>query len=283
VLVPTTPVPSAVPTVVTLHDLMPVKYPQLFETRRRLLFKETLRRACRQASWFIAVSEATKADAVELLRIPEERVVVVHHGVPVHFGRAPVRTQRLVRARLDLSDARIVAFVGEVTARKNVPRLVDAFALVRRDVPDARLVLVGSAGVGAGGLDVAIERLGLGDAVTILGHAEQETTEAIVAAADVLVLPSLDEGFGFPALEAMHVGTAVVASTAGSLPEVVGDAGLLVPATDVDALAAAITAVLLDAGLRAELTARGIQRASRFSWTETARRTLNVYENALRP
>jgi glycosyltransferase involved in cell wall biosynthesis len=218
----------------------------------------------------IAVSEATKHDVVELLGFPADRVSVVHLGVPLHFRPQPESQP----------DARpLVVFVGEIAARKNVRVLVEAFA--RAAVPDAQLVLAGSPGLGSEDVDAAIERLGLSGSVRRLGHAPQQVVDTLVADADVLVLPSLDEGFGIPALEAMSAGTAVVVSDAGSLPEVVGDAGLVVPVGDVDALAGAIGRVLTDDDLRLALGARGRTRAATFSWTDAATKTIEVYEHAL--
>jgi glycosyltransferase involved in cell wall biosynthesis len=281
VLVPTVPVPSSAPLVATIHDLMPLKHPELFDARPRLLFAETVRRIRRRAQWLIAVSEATRRDIVELVGFPEDRISVVHPGVPLHFSKATAEEQQVVREQLDLRDKTLVLFVGEVAERKNVRLLVEAFARARSTNREARLLLVGSPGVGSSDVADAIARLGLAQAVIQLGHAPQHIVEALVAAAEVLVLPSRDEGFGFPALEAMSVGTAVVASDSASLPEVVGDAGLLVPVGDVEALSDAIVRVVENDGFRAELGRRGEQRAAAFSWGAAAERTIEVYGHAL--
>jgi glycosyltransferase involved in cell wall biosynthesis len=281
VLVPTVPVPSSAPLVATIHDLMPLKHPQLFRSRQRLLFAETVRRICRRARWLIAVSEATKGDVVDLLGFPSERVTVVHPGVPLHFSKACAEERTSVRTELGLHNRPLVLFVGEISERKNVRLLVEAFAQVVAAVPEARLVLVGSPGLGSPAVAAAIGRLGISRAVTQLGHAQQSVVEGLVAAADVLVLPSLDEGFGFPALEAMSVGTAVVASDSGSLPEVVGDAGLIVPVNDAEALAHEIIRVLAQPELRAELGRRGRLRAATYSWRAAAEKTIQVYGNAI--
>jgi glycosyltransferase involved in cell wall biosynthesis len=281
VLVPTVPVPSSAPLVATIHDLMPLKHPQLFRARQRLLFAETVRRFCRSARWLIAVSEATKHDIVDLLGFPSDRVTVVRPGVPLHFTKAAPEARLAARTELGLGDCPVVLFVGEIAERKNVRLLVEAFAQAVSTLPDARLLLVGSSGLGSTEVDHAIGRLGISQAVLRLGHARQAVVEALVATADVLVLPSVDEGFGFPALEAMSVGTAVVASDSGSLPEVVGDAGFLVPVDDAEALSEGITRVLDDSELRAELGTRGRRRAAKHSWTAAADKTIQVYGNAV--
>ena len=281
VLVPTVPVPSSAPVVATVHDLMPFKHPRLYHPRQRLLFVETLRRIRRTARWVITVSEATKRDVVDVLGFPADRVTVVHLAVPVHFDTAPEHVPQATREQLAVGDGPLAVFVGAIGTRKNVRLLVEAFAHVTASIPEAQLVLVGSPAIGSSEVDAAIDRLGLGASVHRLGHAPQPLVDALVAAADVLVLPSLDEGFGIPALEAMSVGTAVVTSDAGSLPEVVGDAGLVVPVGDVDALADAIGRVLADAGLRRSLVERGRHRAETFSWENAATKTIEVYEHAL--
>jgi glycosyltransferase involved in cell wall biosynthesis len=280
ILVPTVPVPSSAPLVATIHDLMPLKHPQLFRARQRLLFGETVRRICRSARWLIAVSETTKRDVVDLLGFPADRVSVVHPGVPLHFSAARAEAQSAVRTELGLGQCPLVLFVGEIAERKNVRLLVEAFARAVSTVPDARLVLVGSPGLGSLEVNEAIDRLGIADAVIRLGHAQQAVVEALVATADVLVLPSVDEGFGFPALEAMSVGTPVIASASGSLPEVVGDAGLLVPVNEIEPLTDAIVRVLADAELRAELGQRGRRRATGYSWRAAAEKTIQVYGHA---
>jgi glycosyltransferase involved in cell wall biosynthesis len=245
-----------------------------------LLFAATVRRICRRARWLIAVSEATKRDVVDVLGFPADRVTVVHPGVPLHFSKACAAARLAVRTELGLGDGPLVLFVGEIAERKNVRLLVEAFAKVLAAVPEARLLLVGSPGLGSAEVAEAIGRLGISHAVSRLGHAPQSVAEALVATADVLVLPSVDEGFGFPALEAMSVGTAVVASNSGSLPEVVGGAGLLVPVDDAEALAEGIVRVLGDPELRAELGGRGRRRAAGYSWSAAAEKTIEVYGNA---
>jgi glycosyltransferase involved in cell wall biosynthesis len=281
ILAPTVPVPTNAPLIATIHDLMPMKYPNLFGRRQRLLFAETVRRIGRKAKWLIAASEATRRDIVRVLGFPADRVTVVYHGIPTHFSRATVEAQFAVRAELGIHDARIVLFVGEIAERKNVLLLVEAFAKARSAVPEARLLLVGSPGLGSSDVARAVDRLGVSRSVIQLGHVPQPIAEALIATADALVLPSVDEGFGFPALEAMSVGTAVIASEAGSIPEVVGEAGLLVPVNDAQALCAAIVHLITDDERRVELGRRGQERAAGFSWLDAARRTIEVYGNAI--
>ena len=282
ILVPTIPVPTDLPTVATIHDLMPLKHPAMFRRSHRILFAQTIRRIRRSARWIIAVSEATREDVVELLGFPEERTSVVHHGVPRHFATASPARERGARNRFGLGDEPFVLFVGELAERKNVSHLVHAFTRAVSAMPSARLVLAGSPGVGFADAERRIRDNQLEGRVTVTGHASQGDLEGLMGAASALVLPSLDEGFGLPALEAMSVGTPVIASDAGSLPEVVGDAGLLVPSADADALAEAIRRLLTDAKLRESLSRRGKERAATFTWRRAAEQTLEVYGHALR-
>ena len=281
VLTPTVPVPTAVPLVVTVHDLMPLKYPHLWRRRPQIMFADAMRRFRRSARWVIAISEATRRDVVELLGFPEERTTVVHHGLPVHFASAPAAAQDAVRQKYELGENPVLLFVGAVAERKNVVRLVDAFAHLAHDVLGVRLVLAGSPGIGYDRLIDRIRATGLSGSITVTGHAPQGDVEALMATARGLVLPSLDEGFGFPALEAMSVGTPVIASTAGSLPEVVGDAGLLVSPIDADAIAAAMHRLITDDGLRETLSRRSKERAATFTWRRAAEQTLETYGHAL--
>jgi glycosyltransferase involved in cell wall biosynthesis len=279
VLVPTVPVPTTAPLVATVHDLMPLKHPRLFRRRDRLLFARALRHVVRSARWVIAVSEATRRDVVEVLGFPEERTAVVHHGVPVHFSAGGEDQQRAVRKKYELADDPVLLFVGEVAERKNVLRLVDAFAETSRETPDARLVLAGSPGIGFEQIRDRVARAP--GSITLTGHAPQDEVEGLMATAHAVVVPSLDEGFGFPALEAMSVGTPVIAADTASLPEVVDGAGLLVAPLERDAIADAMLRLLTDGALREDLSRRGRERAATFSWRRAAEQTLEAYGNAL--
>jgi glycosyltransferase involved in cell wall biosynthesis len=281
VLVPTVPVPTAAPLVATVHDLMPLKHPQLFRRRDRALFERAVHHIARKARWVIAVSDATRRDVVELLGFPEERTAVVHHGVPVHFSAAPVDRQKSVRLEYGLGDDPLLLFVGEVAERKNVPGLVDAFADAAREVPRARLVLAGSPGIGYDKVREHIRAVPAGS-IVLAGHASQQDVEGLMSTASAVVIPSLDEGFGFPALEAMSIGTPVIAADRASLPEVVDGAGLLVSPLDRAAIAGAMQRVLTEDDLRRNLSRRGLERAATFTWRRAAEQTLEVYGNALR-
>ena len=174
-----------------------------------------------------------------------------------------------------------VLCVGAQQSRKNLPRLVAAFARLRADLPTSRLVIVGPTLWRYDGLQEQIQSLGLDDAVQVLGYVPDKDLPALYSAADVFVFPSLYEGFGLPILEAMACGTPVVCSNSTSLPEVANDAALLIEPHDVDGMAGAMQRVLRDADLRVMLRKSGLKRAQDFSWERAAQETVAVYRQVM--
>jgi glycosyltransferase involved in cell wall biosynthesis len=233
---------------------------------------------------------------VHLLHIPEEKIRVVHLGVHPRFR--PVTDRGMlegVRQRYHIPGEYIL-YVGTLQPRKNVVRLIEAFARVHCaleqgyngigpfDQTDTRrslhLVLAGARGWQDQRMADAIVRLGLGPWVHLIGYVDEADLPALYSGARVFVLPSLWEGFGLPILEAMACGTPVVAANVSSLPEVVGDAGLLADPKDVGALARALMHVVMDPELSIRLRRRGLQRAAQFTWQRCAEATLAVLEEA---
>ena len=265
------------PYVMTLHDVMRLldlrgADPPLvcsLTARDRMMLRLDYD-GVRRAAAVIAPSAFAARDAVARLGIGEDRVAVVPWGVD-HERFRPVDRR--------LFDFPYVLYVGTEQPRKNLDALLRAFAVLAAERPDLRLVKVGAPG-GEGdafrrATQRVVEKLRLGDRVVFTGRIGEDDLVAAYAGAACLVLPSLHEGFGLPALEAMACGCPVVVSNAGSLPEVVGGAGLVVE-PEPRALASAIRSTL-DDERRAELRARGLRRAARFTWHATAERTLDVY------
>jgi glycosyltransferase involved in cell wall biosynthesis len=189
-------------------------------------------------------------------------------------------TLAAVRARYGLGDAPFVLAVGTLQPRKNYVRLIQAFAAISNLQPltsNLHLVIAGGKGWRYDAIFAEVEKLGLRDRVLFPGFVADADLPALYSAARVLAYPSIYEGFGLPMLEAMACGTPVVTSTASCMPEVAGDAALLVPPTDVDALAAALDRALTDEALRADLIAKGRARARQFSWAKSARQLLGIY------
>lgn len=271
---------TRLPLVLTVHDLALLRHPELGTPALRRMVGRVAT-AWRAARLIIADSAATAADLHELLGVPSARVRVVYPGCTAEFRAAPDRADAAVRARYQLAEPYIL-HVGTFEPRKNLVRLVSAYARAtaeRRDAP--LLVLVGGAGWGDGDPGAAIAATGCGARVRRLHGVPTDDLPALYRGAHLFAYPSLYEGFGLPVLEALACGAPVVTSTASSLPEVAGDAALLVDPRDDAALAEALVRLLDDDALRHELAARGPARAAPFTWARCATQTLAVYREAL--
>lgn len=268
--------------VLTVHDLIPWILPEILPAASTAhpMHARYLRyapAALRRAAAVIAVSESTRRDLLERFAVPPERVAVVPYGVAAQFRPLEPAERAPVLARYGLGDEPYLLFVGRIELRKNVGRVLEAFARLRRQGLPHRLVLVGSAGRGEPVAAFYRRAEALGPAVVMLDYVAHDDLPALYSGAAVFVWPSLYEGFGLPPLEALACGAPVVAADVAALPEVVGDAGLLVDPTSVEAIAAAVERLLSNAALRATLRARGLERARRFTWAAAARATLEVY------
>ncbi|MGH2461905.1 MAG: glycosyltransferase family 4 protein [Chloroflexota bacterium] len=265
--------------VMTVHDLAFLRFPNLLTAEAHRYYGQ-IHRAVGEAERIIAVSEATRRDLLELTPAAPERVTVIPEGVTPAFVPADPSAAAVDVARRFGLRRPYFLFVGTLEPRKNLRRLIGAFAKFRQRVGEAgpTLVLAGRPGWLADDLEELARPLG--DAVRFLGAVDQEGLIALYNATLALVLVSIYEGFGLPALEAMACGRACLVSDAGSLPEIVGEAGLSVPAADVDAISGALERLWDDAGLRRALGERGRQRAARFDWASVAQRTNDVYRQA---
>lgn len=265
------------PLVLTVHDVLPFRYPELFPRVVVAHSRLVWRRAIARAQRIITGSSHTRDELVELLGASPERVAVTPYGVSERFQ--PLDVDRAwLGERFGLA-GRFVLAVGTLEPRKNLVTTVRAFRVVSERVDDCQLAIVG----GRGWRNDEFEaELGVAsEHVRVLGRVGDEELVKLYAAADCFVYPSLYEGYGLPVLEAMAAGTPVVTSNTTSLPEVVGDAGLLVPPRDVGAVAAAVTTLLTDAEAAAALSRRGLERARGLSWDACAEATVAVYQDAL--
>ncbi len=270
------PLRAPCPTVVSVMDLSFLTHPATHRPFNRLYLRVLTRLSCQRARHVIAISEWTRRDIIRHYALPADRVSAIPLGVDLELFQPPAR-ERVAAFRAEHGiGPRAIFSLGSIEPRKNLPRLLDAFASLPDDV---QLFIGGSA---AWKTSATFERVSaLGPRVRLIGRVPDTHLPLWHAACGVFAYPSLYEGFGLPALEAMACGSAVVASNASSLPEVVGDAGLLVDPTDPRAIAAALSRVLDDASLRQNLGARAIARARRFTWASTAQHTLNVYRRCL--
>lgn len=266
--------------VVTIHDVIPYIYPKTSSRLDRLIYRLWLPLAVRHLDAVITDSECSRRDILTHLPVHPDKVTVVPIAASPRY-RPLDRTQTAsVLARLGLT-APYILYVGSVEPRKNLSRLLEAFARLRADAPGYRLVIVGAGRWKTTPIFKTVARLGLEPYVSFTGYVAEEDLPALYAGAALFVFPSLYEGFGLPVLEAMACGTPVITSNVSSLPEVAGDAALTVNPFDVEAIADTMRRVLADPALAAHLRERGLARARQFSWERTARETLAVYERVL--
>ncbi|MCB9155583.1 MAG: glycosyltransferase family 4 protein [Caldilineaceae bacterium] len=275
-------------TVITVCDIIPYMNRHSAEQRTyqhvvERLFDRLALMGLTYASAIIAISEYTKQTLVEHLGIAADKIKVVHMGLN-HQLFQPTLVSDTLRTKYGLSaDYKYLLFVGPETPRKNLHRLVDAFAMLRAHMPNLRLIKVGKPMYEPGyvRLQQQIEKLNLHQDIIFLEQISDQELVELYAMADVYVFPSLYEGFGLPTLEAMACGAPVVCANAASLPEVVGDAALLVDPLHSAAMAEAIASILDNSTLRANLIERGFVHARQFTWEQTARQTLAVYRTLL--
>ena len=302
--------PTRARTILTIHDLSFLVHPECAVPSMVRYLTDAVPRSLRRADIVLADSEATRQDLARLLAVAPERVAVVYPGVAPRFRPLPPEQTEPVRRRLDLPE-RFLLFVSTLEPRKNLVRLLEAFARVIEPTTDDRrptandrrggntqhiirntqpvspphpltpsplhLVIAGRRGWLYEEVFATIERLQLGERVRVLDFIDDNDLPALYNLAWVFTYPSIYEGFGLPALEALACGTPVVTADNSSLPEVVGDAAVLAPAEDVAALADAIGRVVSDEALRARLKAAGPPHARLFTWERAARQVLACY------
>jgi glycosyltransferase involved in cell wall biosynthesis len=282
---PTAPVATRCPFVLTVYDTIWRSAPPFSRRSPRRLAMWLYTRALpmlvvRRARAVLTISRSAKEEIVHNLGLPEERVHVVYPAAaPLYRALDDVQEQERVRRTFGL-DAHFILAIGSADPRKNVPRLIEAYARLGADLRRRHaLVIVWTHALLQGRAAALVEELGVQDRVHFLQGVSDEDLARLYRSAALFVFPSLYEGFGLPPLEAMACGTPVVAADNSSIPEAVGDAAVQVDSRDVEALACAMARVLGDGELREELRARGLARARTFSWERCARETLAVYRS----
>jgi len=265
--------------VITVHDLNFIYYPQFLTAESYRYYNQQIEWAVRRADHILADSHATKSDLVSLLDVPPEKVTTVHLAADPSFRPLPEAEARQVAARYDLEPGYLLC-VGTLEPRKNIPGLLEAYRLLLdARATDAPLVLVGGKGWLYDEIFERVEELRLIGQVRFLHGVPDADLVGLYNGAGVLATVSFYEGFGLPALEAMACGTPVVVADRASLPEVVGEAGLLVDPDDPDDIAQALARALAEEPLRERMRELGLAQAARFTWEKTARETLNVYSS----
>lgn len=270
-----------VPTVLTVHDLIFKLFPEHHKKLNYYFLNAAVPLFVRRADAIIAVSQATKNDLMRHYGTPDHKITVVHEAAASHFRVVPISEVSRVRAKYNLPE-RFLLSVGTIEPRKNLTRLVEALARLRKGDRNLALVVVGSKGWMYDEFFAKVEELGLQGAVRMLGFVPDEDLPAVFRAATVYVMASMYEGAGLPLLEAMACGAPVVSSRESSLPELGADIPRYFNPYDVDNMTEVLRMVLEDEALRAHMASQGPIRAGRFSWQRAARETLDVYEHALR-
>ncbi|MBI5959417.1 MAG: glycosyltransferase family 4 protein [Chloroflexi bacterium] len=265
--------------VITVHDLHFFHYPQFMTADSRRYYQDQIKWAVQTADHILTLSQATLKDLVELLHVPIEKTTIHLMGVDPIFMPLPEAVIAEYRTRLGLPDTYLL-FVGTFEPRKNITGLLEAYHLLLADLPDLPpLVIAGRRGWLYEDIFVRAEQLKLNNRVIWLEDVALEALPAVYNGARVLVFPSHYEGFGLPPLEAMACGTPVITSNCSSLPEVVGQAGLLVDPDSPAEIAEAIRQVLTDSQLHERLRTDGLVQAAKFTWLKTAEIALQVYHH----
>jgi glycosyltransferase involved in cell wall biosynthesis len=276
------PYQPGVPSVVTCYDLIPLIYPEYFTGTQRLIYRLTHVLALRAARMVLAISEATKADLVRVFHLDPQRIHVTPLAADSSFTPGTGAQIAAVHAKYVLPE-QYVLYLGINKPHKNLGRLVQAWrvANLKAQVPNLKLVIAGQWDERYPEARRLAKELDLQDQVVFVGPVGEADLPALYSGAMLFVFPSLYEGFGLPVLEAMACGTPVICSNTSSLPEVAGNAALLVDPEDVTALADALRHATNDEELRQALRKKGLSQASQFSWEKTAQETLTVYRHLM--
>ncbi|MFA6492779.1 MAG: glycosyltransferase family 1 protein [Patescibacteria group bacterium] len=267
--------------IVTCHDLISVFFPENLPLASRLFYSRWMPFSYRKAMLVIASSEHTKRDLMSLLKIPESQIRVVHLAVSSEFE--PIKSEtKIAKVRKKYGTGqKYLMHVGTLEPRKNLEFLVKAFALAYREGIEENLVITGKKGWYYNGLFELVKKLNLEKKVIFTGYVEEKDLPALYSGATAFLFPSLYEGFGLPPLEALACGTPVISSNTSSLPEVVGRAGILLPPKDERIWAKNIVKIVKDKSLAKTLRDLGIRQAAKFTWENTARKTIEVYKEAM--
>jgi len=273
--------PPAVPcrSVVTIHDCIHLMFPQYLPNRAAYVYARALMwAAAKRSDRILTVSESSKRDILHYFNVPPEKIDVVYNALDERFGAEP-RPEEIARVRERFQlDGGFVLYAGNIKPHKNLVRLIDAFEGLRRDgFEDLKLLIIGDEISRWPALRRAVHKYKLHKHVRFLGFLPDETLAVLYRLAAVFVFPSLYEGFGLPPLEAMASGTPVVTSNVSSLPEVAGDAAVLVDPYDAVAIKEGIKSVLTNPELAESLRRKGLQRAREFSWERSVARTREIY------
>jgi glycosyltransferase involved in cell wall biosynthesis len=277
--------PALIPckAVVTIHDCIHLRFPQYLPSRLGYAYARTsMWIATHRSTRVLTVSEASKRDILKYFHVPQHKIDVIYNGIDERFGETPSADEVLrVRERYQLNDP-FVLYAGNIKPHKNLERLIEAFHLLRRNGHETvKLLIIGDEISKYATLRRAVHKYKLHKHVRFFGFVPDKTLAVLYRLARVFVFPSLYEGFGLPPLEAMASGTPVITSNVSSLPEVVGEAALLIDPYEPAAIAQAMHRVLTEPSLREDLRRRGLLRVKDFSWERSIRRVHEIYQEVL--
>ena len=275
------PIAISCPFVITVYDLSSNRFPEAFRPLHRFYLRTFTAHSAKRAKAIITISESTRQDVIRFLDIPAEKVHTIYCGVDPSFQVYPQAEVEAFKARHRLPE-KFILFLGTLEPRKNISGLIKAYAAwCQADLKAPKLIIGGGKGWYYQHLFTLVEQLNLTDRVIFPGYLAQEELPLWYNAATMFVYPSHFEGFGLPVLEAMACGTPVITSTASSLPEVAGQAGVLIEPTDVEGLSAAMAGLFNDTARRQRLAQQGLTQSRTFNWRKTAAETMQVYEQVL--
>ncbi|MBE8539371.1 glycosyltransferase [Geoglobus acetivorans] len=263
--------------ILTVYDLTPLLFPETHRKSRVLMHKYIFPLILKSSDKIITDSYSTKSDLIKYFKIPENKIKVIYLAADERFKPLKEDEINKIRQKYKLKNP-FILYVGTVEPRKNIQTLLKAYYKLKKQGIKHKLVIAGKIGWKYKPIFETIDKLDLKKDVIFTGYVPDEDLPALYNAADIFIYPSLYEGFGLPPLEAMACGTPVITSNTSSLPEVVGNAGIMVDPYDIDGLAKAMYEVLTNEGLKEEMRKKGLERAKMFNWRKTAEETLNVYE-----
>lgn len=272
------PLLCKIKSVLTIHDLAFLLFPEVMKFNPFNYWSVFVKRSALKADHIISVSESTRKDIVRLYNIAEHKITVTHEACNDSFKRIENESAlEKISHKYNLPD-RFILYVGTIEPRKNLNVLLEAMVILKRNNLNIKLIIVGKKGWLYADFFDTLKRLGLGNNVIFTGYVHDEDLPGIYNLAEVFVYPSKYEGFGLPLLEAMSCGVPVIASNVSSIPEVLGDAGILVVHDDPKDFAHKIYELLTDGEIMAKMSSKGFERIKFFSWEKVAKETLKVYE-----
>ena len=269
-------------TVVIIYDLAFLQFPQCFETKNRILLTKLTAYSAKYADKIITCSHSTKSDIIKFYKISPDKISVIYWGVDEEF--TPIKDYHSIeKVKTKYNIKNYILYTGVLQPRKNLIRLIEAFNVLKNEKNlDLMLVISGKKGWFYDKIFQRVEKLKLNKDVIFTDYVSKEELQLLINGAEVFILPSLYEGFGLPLLEAMACGTPVITSNVSSMPEVVGDAGILINPYSIEEISKAINNILTDRQLRETMVNKGLERAKLFPWGNAARETLKVFEEVYR-